>query len=366
MSSPLLARPPVPLRPPCIAALVPTLTLRCNGAKAGACCSLTHHCVSGGGGDYERLSGAAPYRFLVSTRGSSASHAVFGLDTPRNREQHSPPPRPRRLCDREGSVISGAERVDADKDLEATGTGMEAMDITMREGSSKQAGGEVMTTVAAAAAVGENSSEERGRDGGERGRRPILYPPRFGEIAGLRPWTEGWTKQSLGAQVGFGFHTHSEGEREEADLLTILCTPLFDDHHKCTLPFGDKTLIEDWSKPVEDGSRDRLLCFIFVLFSILLKTFVSSVFDLRINSSFPFMFNLNFRHFRFSFSCKSVKNKMEGYGRQGIPVSGTFLVGVPVLPRCRVPVFEVLLSLPKCQGPVLRSYRTYRTVGYWC
>ena len=41
---------------------------------------------------------------------------------------------------------------------------------------------------------------------------------------------------------------------------------------------------------------------------------------------------------------------MKGYVRQGIPVPGVSLVGVPNMPQCRV--------------PLLRSYRTYRSVGY--
>lgn len=119
-------------------------------------------------------------------------------------------------------MVSGAERVDPDQDLEATGIGVGATGTTMGEGSSKEGEAEVTATAAAAAAVEEDSNEERGRDGGERGRRSGLCPPRFGVVAGLRPWTEGWTRQSLDAQVGFT-HTAIEGGRErgEAELFTF-------------------------------------------------------------------------------------------------------------------------------------------------
>lgn len=293
-----LSSPDVPsrsLRSPCIAALLPTLTLLtllCNGTKAGACCSLSHHCIGGDGGGYERSSATtSSHRFLVSTRGSSASHAVFGLDAPRDRHHNSPSPPPRRLRGREGSPISGAERVDADKGLEATGTGMEAAEIAVGEGSIIEGGAEETTAVPAEVAVPESSSEEKGRDGGERGRRPGLYPPRLGGVAGLRPWTQGWMKQSLGARVGFthrererGAGRQSERERDEADEFAILCTPRFDDKRKCSPPFrGTHTSRTGQSRAVmAQGLVYFVLLFMYLLFSmsVLVKSVVNSVFDL--------------------------------------------------------------------------------------
>lgn len=51
----------------------------CDGvynSQAGACCSLS---LNHGA---QEVTGTLPHRFLVSTRGSSASHAVFGLEPP--------------------------------------------------------------------------------------------------------------------------------------------------------------------------------------------------------------------------------------------------------------------------------------------